>query len=91
MRKKNKGVWVSVRLLTKHSRTSEGSKEKYTCAGKRIGGNHKKRWRKDTIHRRRSRPKGPALGGHGARYAAGRPPSWKKVKRMLTVVDHIIL
>lgn len=35
--------------------------------------------------------RGHALGGHGTRYAVRRPPSWEQDKRMLTVVDHIIL
>jgi hypothetical protein len=35
--------------------------------------------------------KEPALGGHDARYAERRPPSQEQKKRMLTVIDHIIL
>ena len=87
MRKKNKGVWVSVRLLNKHTRTSEGSRRKYTCAGKRIGVTRiKHRGKTQFQASKRSCPRRARRSD-----AVRRPPSWEQERRMLTFVDHIIL
>jgi hypothetical protein len=57
MWKKNKGDWVSVRPLGKHTRTSEeGSKDVCVHTGKRIRDSQKKRWRKEGIHKLRRCP-----------------------------------
>ncbi len=39
--RKNKGVWVSVRPLGKHTRTSEEGSKKKTCEADGIGGGQK--------------------------------------------------
>jgi hypothetical protein len=86
MRKKKQGS-VGQRPATKQAYQNERRVKKKIYARREEDSNQNK-----TEERRNSRrQRGPALGGHGARYAVRRPPSWEQEKRMLTFIDHIIL
>jgi hypothetical protein len=96
MRQKNKGVYVSVRLLDKHTRTSEEWSRKPLIYGQyEWGVEPEERWEKwlfmdDSGVKPGGR--GHAQGRHGARSAMRRlPPSQEQQRIVLTIVSHIIL
>ena len=90
MRKKKQGS-VGQRPATKQAYQNERRVKKKVYVRREEGRGNQNKTEVRRNSRRRRRQRCPALGGHGARYAVRRPPSWEQEKRMLTVIDDIIL